>query len=168
MRAVMSQVGDRVRAQMLDGPQSFSATWASEHVVVAAAEVDDTERDLILAALAPSGEELLCLTTDDGVDSWTNHAVTAVPSEVRSWRTGFPATAVLIARTDLAAAFLDTVDEFVLIAGPPETVEKALGRTVDDARADFVSYAQTMKGAARHLPDVARQYSLDAGPSLEQ
>jgi len=166
MRIVNSEVRDRVRAQMLDGPHHFSAAWASERVVVAAAEVDDAERDLILAALAPSGEELLCLTTDDGVDSWTNHAVTAVPSEVRSWRTGFPATDVLIVRTDLSAAFLDTVDEFVLIAGPPETVEKALGRTVDDARAEFVSYAQSMKGAARHLPDVAQQYSLGAGPGL--
>lgn len=162
MRTVNSEVRDRVRAQMLDSPQQFSAAWASERVVVAAAEVDDAERDRILAALAPSGEELLCLTTDDGVDSWTNHAVTAAPSEVGSWRTGFPATDVLVARTDLSAAFLDTVDEFVLIAGPPETVEKALARTVDDARADFASYAQSMKGAARHLPDVARQYSLDA------
>ena len=153
---------------MLDSPQRFSAAWASERVVVATAEVEDTEHDLILAALAPSGEELLCLTTDDGCDSWTNHAVTAIPSEVRSWRTGFPATDVLIARTDLSAAFLDTVDEFALIAGPPETVEEALGCTVEDARAEFVSHAQWMKGAARHLPDVARQYSLDAGSSLEQ
>ena len=116
---------------MLDGPQSFSAAWASERAVVAAAEVEDTEHDLILEALAPRGEELLYLTTDDGCDSWTNHAVTAVPSEVRSWRTGFPATDVLIARTDLSAAFLDTVDEFVLIAGPPETVSQRSGTRAD-------------------------------------
>ena len=84
--------------------------------------------------------------------------MTALPSEISDWRWQFAPVDVVIARSDLSAAVLLTVDEFILVGGPREVVEKALGQPVEEARAAFAVYAAAMVRASRHLPGIAERY----------
>ena len=158
MDALSQRRREGVRAQLLGGPQSFAAAWSADRVVVAAPEILDIADEPILDALAPGGDELICLTTEDAGGEWPDQAVTALPSEISDWRRQFAPVDVVIARSDLSAAVLLTVDEFILVGGPREVVEKALGQPVEEARAAFAVYAAASVMACRHLPGIAERY----------
>lgn len=67
--------------------------------------------------------------------------MTASPSEINDWRWQFA-----------------PVDVVILVGGPREVVEKALGQPVEEARAGFAVYAAAMVRGSRHLPGIAERY----------
>ncbi len=136
-------------------------------VVVPAEEVLDLDSDpdgaRILAAFATRGDEqLYCLTTSDLGAAQTDQAALVALSDVDNWRSRHAPFDVVLAATDLAAAVLLSVDEFVLVGGEIRFVESALGKSVAEGCAEFVSYATDMASASRHLPALARRWCDDA------
>lgn len=158
MRPISQSERAAARRYLFDGLSQFSASWSAGRLVVAAPELDDDARIPIVTALADGALELLCLTTFEFGESEPFQAVIAAPSEVNAWRWQFCYAEVALVRCDFSAAILETLDEFVLFGGDRESVQRALGQTVEDARAEFATYAEEMKGPCRHLPRIAEQY----------
>jgi len=159
MRPISQSERDAARRHLFDGPSQFSASWSTGRLIVAAPEFDDDTRIHTVTALAGGALELLCLTTFEFGESDPLQAVVAAPSEVNAWRWQWCFAELAVVRCDFSAAILETVDEFVLFGGDRESVQRALGQTVEDARAEFFTYAEEMKGPCRHLPRIAEQYS---------
>ena len=158
MRPISQSERDTARRHLFDGLSQFSASWSAGRLVVAAPEFDDDARISMVTALADGALELLFLTTYDFGESEPFQAVVAAPSEINAWRWQFILAEVAVVRCDFSAAVLETLDEFVLFGGDRESVERALGQTAEEARAEFDTYAEEMKGACRHLPGIAEQY----------
>ncbi len=153
-----------VRSLLLQSSQAFSPAWVDAgRVVVPAREISDLSTDpggarLLDAFKALGYGELLCLTTDDlGADE-PQQAVAASLEEVDGWRWDVAPFDVVLTTSDLSAAALLSVDEFVLIGGDSSFVQAALGREIPVAQAEFRAYASDTANASRHLPALADRY----------
>ncbi|GAA5030888.1 hypothetical protein [Actinopolymorpha pittospori] len=80
------------------------------------------------------------------------------PAVLDDWWSQVRPFSVVIASLDLRRATLVSVDEFALVAGSSAFVERAGGKPLPEARASFAAYAEDMKRASRHLPEVAAKY----------
>ncbi|WP_149480582.1 hypothetical protein [Mycolicibacterium sp. P1-18] len=158
MRPISHSERNAARRHLFDGLSEFSASWSAGRLVVAAPELEDDDRIPIVTALADGALELLFLTTFEFGESEPFQAVVAAPSEVNAWRWQFHFAEFAVVRCDFSAAVLETLDEFVLFGGDRESIQRALGQTVEEVRAEFATYAEEMKGACRHLPRIAEHY----------
>ncbi|MEV6563038.1 hypothetical protein AB0M22_45490 [Nocardia sp. NPDC051756] len=156
----------RLRSTLLSSAQQFNPDWANSdgRIVVPAPEINniegDPEAEAILHAFASAGyREIYCMTTEEIGPDDPNQAVLATLDEVADWRwSTAPFDAVLVS-TDVRAAVLFSVDEFLLVAGNPTFVESALNKPIAAALEEFTAYAEEMAEASRHLPRIARAYN---------
>lgn len=125
----------------------------------------DPDGRRLLAAFASHGcTELVCFTVDDMTPTRPEHsavpnqAVVAPIAGVQEWLSEMFWCDTVLASPELDAAVLVSVDDFILVGGNREFVETALGMPVEDARAEFATYAQEAAKGARHLPGVARKW----------
>lgn len=153
-----------VRSLLLQSSRTFIPAWVGAgRVVVPAPEISDLSTDpdglRLLGAFRSAGYgELVCLTTDDLGTDEPQQAVAATLDEIDDWRWNVAPFDVVLTTSDLSAAALLSVDEFVLIGGDSSFVEAALGKPITAARTEFRAYATDTENASRHLPAVADKY----------
>ncbi|MFW0796547.1 hypothetical protein AAFP30_22250 [Gordonia sp. CPCC 205515] len=120
--------------------------------------MNEAESSGVLAALGDLSPELVCLTTEGLGAELPDQGVSATLAEVADWRWRLAPFDVVIVTPDLDAAVLMSVDEFALVGGSREWLEKALGKSISQARDEFRSYAHDMSSASRHLIGLADRY----------
>jgi len=93
-----------------------------------------------------------------GYPNGTRAATLADGTEVTVRKSSDGRTTIELAAASGSAAILFGQDELGLVAGSPVFVRTVLGMPVEQALREFAEYAEDMREAARHLPEIAARY----------
>jgi hypothetical protein len=157
---------DQLRAALLASPQEFRPEWIAQGNKVVVPFAPPLEMPEEFATRLCDGFRMDGHTVAWGfsAESWEGilpHegvVVPLTPAEVCAWHSAFLPFDMVLAATDGSRAVLFGQDEFGLVAGPQRFVEVVLAQSISHACRSFATYAEEMKNAAQHLPEVARRY----------
>jgi hypothetical protein len=134
---------DQLRAALLASPQEFRPEWIAQGNKVVVPFAPPLEMPEEFATRLCDGFRM-----DGHTVAWGFSA----------WHSAFLPFDMVLAATDGSRAVLFGQDEFGLVAGPQRFVEVVLAQSISHACRSFATYAEEMKNAAQHLPEVARRY----------